>query len=209
MKKLILLIVLFTLFNIGYGQNESLTHKGFFARVGMGPVFGHLDYVDKEKSTGNEIYKGEFKGTGFAFDMRLGGAIKENQMLTFDIISRGISSPQVSINGSDYTTNDKISISEVTYGVGYTYYVMPVNIYLSGTLGGGVIVLNNDGVITRSKFGLSTVLSAGKTWWIGKRGWGLGVNGSYGFTKTVTTTNDIEETIKSNRFFITGIVTFH
>jgi len=65
------------------------------------------------------------------------------------------------------------------FGGGITYYFMPVNIYLSGSVGLGA--LSGGGNISgESDNGFAGMVTAGKEWWVSNR-WGLGVSGVFGF----------------------------
>ena len=155
-------------------------------------------------------YNIDFVGTGAAIELRLGGALSENLILTFDILSKAIVSPEVKVNGSGtYATSNDVSLGEVTYGAGLTHYVMPTDIFVSATVGTGAFVINNNEQTTRSKFGFSMQLKAGKHWWISKS-WGISLGGSYGFTSVDNTQNSIySEQIRSNRFTIIASIGHH
>ena len=69
-------------------------------------------------------------------------------------------------------------------GGGITYYIMPSNIFLQGSLGiGNFNLIDNDKKTSVSTDrGFSMQLKVGKEWWISKR-WRLGVALTYGKTK--------------------------
>ena len=146
--------------------NAGKIHKGFYARFGIGPVFGKASYDD----TGALVAQGEVKGTGAAIELLIGGAIKENLILHLDLVSRALVDPEVSLNSSGFVKTQDFSFSEASYGAGVTYYFMPINIYTSGSLGVGTFVFTDDkaGTTNRSDFGLAINIKAGKMFWIGK-----------------------------------------
>jgi hypothetical protein len=67
------------------------------------------------------------------------------------------------------------------FGAGLTYFFMPVNMYLSGTVGAGSLSFSGtdlDGLETDSGLALNFVL--GKEWWVSNR-WGLGLAGAFDY----------------------------
>ena len=177
--------------------------KGFHFEFGLGPAFGTI--TDKGTQSGN-LYNMEFSGAGFGIDLKLGGYVQDNLALTFDILSKAISSPTVVINGTTVPTSNDYSISEVTYGAGFTYYLMPSDVLLSATLGAGTFVSQNSYHITsRTDYGFSLQLKVGKHWWISEK-WGIAVSGAYGTTSASDAGQDIYGTftddISSSRFTI-------
>lgn len=182
------------------------THNGFYFSFGLGPVFGNVkdEYTD---TTGT--YELLFKGTGLAIDFRIGGAIKPDLILTGDIISRAVVSPDIELDGKSVSTSDYKSLSEVTYGVGLTKYYMPLNLYAGVTLGTGVFVVENDATQrnTRSEFGFSGAIRAGKSWWIGQK-WCLGLGTMVSYTSAKTDDDSYEEKLSATRFMLTAYVSF-
>ena len=66
-------------------------------------------------------------------------------------------------------------------GGGLTYYMMPANIYFTGSLGMGKLSYEDDeGNDSDTDMGLALDLAIGKEWWVGNS-WGLGVAGSMNY----------------------------
>jgi hypothetical protein len=188
-------------------------HRGFHLTVGLGPVYGHIhDRASGELAPDSSgTIELQYKGTGIGFDLRVGGAIKENLVLTFDIVSRAITSPMISYNGTDYTTTSDLSIGEVTYGAGITYFLMPSNISLGATLGAGAYTFNTTGqesASARSDFGFSGVARAGKTWWLG-RSVNMGFGLSYSYTRAPNNDAGVEETLWGDRLMASILFMLH
>ena len=205
---LLLSLCLFT-GNFLYGQSgkdKYQQHTGFFLSMSIGPAFGTIS----NDMNGDKL---EFSGTGSQFDIKVGGAIRENLILHATMISTAMTGAKVKyVNQTGKLTND-ISVNEnMMIGAGLTYYVMPSNIFLSGSAGIGNYTLENtkdskNNIKTDN--GLSMQLKAGKEWWVGKR-WGLGAAFTYG--KTVLTNgpyDGVEEKFNSNRFGVLFNVTFN
>jgi hypothetical protein len=178
------------------------SHSGFHFEFGIGPAFGTIN----DKYAGYDI---KFSGTGAAIDIKIGGAVDENLFLTFDMLSKAIVSPEITAGGITYPTSNEASLSEVTYGAGLTHYVMPTDIFLSITVGGGTFLISDDQQTTRSKFGISAQFKMGKHWWISKA-WGISLSGSYGFTSVNNTgTSYYSEKLKSNRYTVMVAIGYH
>jgi len=192
----------------GYHQ-----HDGFYLSMNIGTVFGNVTENDITYGNSNTM---EMSGPGGAIDLKIGGAIRENLILHATYISTGIVSPTVitttNMISKKQKAPDNIGVGEGMYGVGITYYVMPSNILLSGSLGLGRFAIldnnNNNNNIT-SDGGFSMQLKLGKEWWVSKN-WGLGVGLTYGSTNVTNKPNDgSTEELSSNRFGIQFNTTFN
>jgi hypothetical protein len=144
-------------------------HDGFYLSLNGGPAFGKI-VLDMQNSPVRQMI---FSGNGFESDFRIGGAPVENFILSVDLITRSIVGPELDIDGIKLTANDNVSASDQTIGLGLTYYIMPVNLFLSGTIGMGKFALTTNVGNSSSQAGLSFRLKVGKEWWVSKN-WGLG-----------------------------------
>jgi hypothetical protein len=62
-------------------------------------------------------------------------------------------------------------------GGGVTYYIVPANVYLSGSLGLGWLSATEN---VESDVGFGLDITLGKEWWVGGS-WGLGLAGAFGY----------------------------
>ena len=209
MKKVFLLLcITFSLSNFHsiYGQsvNDGFhQHTGFYLSLSAGPVFGTIE--------ANEISPVPFRlnfsgGTGGQFDIKVGGAIRENLILHATIISNALIGPKVTSNGQSITLPDNMNINEtMLLGGGVTYYLMPHNIFLSGSVGMGYFTMQykeNSDLNGSTDKGVSMQIKVGKEWWISKK-WGLGVALTYGKTNVNNRpSSGYAEKLNSNRFGI-------
>jgi hypothetical protein len=181
-------------------------HDGFYLSMAIGPVFGSItDVMDNQ-------YDLEFSGTGAVFDFKIGGAIKENFILHATIISNSMPGPSVKNGSQSAQASDNISINEVMFGGGFTYYIMPQNFFVSGSIGAGNFSIsdsrNSSNTVSTQK-GLSLQLKVGKEWWVSKN-WGLGIGITYGKTNlTNSAGSGLSEKMDSNRFGILFNTTFN
>jgi hypothetical protein len=183
----------------GYHQ-----HKGFYLSASFGPNFAGI----KDEVVGDYNY--DFNGTGAQFDLKIGGAIKENLILHATIIANSMTGPKITSNGSSQNTSNNLALGEAMFGVGITYYVMPSNIFLSSSVGlGNFTLIDNDKKTTvSSDRGFSMQLKVGKEWWVSRK-WGLGVALTYGKTQLTNRPGGIKELMNSNNFGILFNVTLN
>jgi hypothetical protein len=213
MKKTLFLFLFFAAFSLLKAQTQEQVqsiplgyhqHDGFYLSMSIGPVFGKITDDIKDN------YKMDFTGTGAQFDFKIGGRIGENLILHASMISSSISGPTISISDRSVKVPDDYSIGETMMGVGVTYYFMPSNFFLSGSLGLGnfSLVSTEDDINVSTKKGFSMQLKVGKEWWISKN-WGFGIGLTYGKTNLTNKSDGVEEKMDSNRFGILFNTTFN
>ena len=191
------------------GDGKFQQHTGFFLSMSIGPAFGLIS----DDMKGAVTDRLEFKGTGLQFDIKIGGALRENLILHATMASTAINGAKIKSKNQTGRLNDNMSVNEnMMIGIGLTYYVMPNNIFLSGSAGIGNYTLTdtkNSENNLRTDNGFSMQLKAGKEWWVGKR-WGLGIALTYGKTLVNNGPYDgVEEKFNSNRFGILFNTTFN
>ena len=195
-----------------YGQSEVgnvkyRQHTGFYLSLSVGPAFGTISNQIK----GGDLEK--YSGTGALFDIKIGGALQENLILHATMISTSINGAKVTLPNASGRLDDNMSINEnMLIGGGLTYYVMPQNILLSGSVGIGnynFTDTKNSDNNRKTDNGFSMQLKIGKEWWVGKR-WGLGMALTYGKTFLNNGPYDgIENKFNSNRFGVLFNATFN
>jgi len=158
------------------GAGEPRTHDGFLLRLSVGggtggskiddPTFGSVD----------------LSGMPYDVNIAIGGMITPNFALHGTLFGWSMSDPDAEVfdpvlgSGSG-TLNGDVTLG--AFGGGVTYYLMPANVYLSGTLGFGSMEFDGD-VSGETDSGLVLDLTVGKEWWVGNS-WGLGLAGAYGY----------------------------
>lgn len=198
MKKILTLSIALAICTLSIAQNKDRQHTGFFLSMGLGPVFGpiHMD------SNVDGAY--DMSGTGALFDFKIGGAVKENVLLHATLLSSSLVGPKITAAGQSAKTSDKLTMGETLLGAGVTYYLMPSNIFFSGSAGLANFTIDNQETDYKASTerGIGFQLRAGKEWWVSRR-WGLGVALTYNRSSVNNEPgNNIQEKLNSNRFGI-------
>jgi len=137
-------------------------HEGFFLRLNLGASFTGVSRPDDKWS-----------GGGLGMGLAVGGSVVENFSLHADFQNTWLPSPSERRGGTKHDLDYDIVLQSM--GVGATYYFMPVNIYVSASIGLGALVFEDDGGQSkRTKAGLALNGLVGKEWWVGSD-WGLGI----------------------------------
>jgi hypothetical protein len=139
---------------------------GFFLRLSAGAG-------GAETTFGDNLMK--FSGVSSSTNFAIGGVVLPNMALHATLFGWLLSEPDMEILGIPVTTNESVLLSGL--GIGVTYYIMPVNIYLSPSIGLGTLSEESDG---STDMGLILDMTLGKEWWVGGS-WGLGVAGGFGY----------------------------
>lgn len=114
---------------------------------------------------------GETADVNFA----IGGIVSPNLALHATLYGWLIQDPDVEVAGVNEKANGDLDLS--AFGVGLTYYFMPSNIYISGSLGLGKLSSEELAAVGETKEYPVFDLTVGKEWWVGSS-WGLGMAGA-------------------------------
>ena len=152
------------------------THDRFFLRMAVGGGW----FSNRIGSGTNKLELSGFAGDG---DIAIGGMVSPNLALHGTIFGWAASDPDVDAGtGVIGTATGTADMS--AFGGGLTYYFMPANAYVSGSLGFGSFGFDpGSGPRTETGDGLAFELTTGKEWWVGNS-WGLGISGAYTFSST-------------------------
>jgi hypothetical protein len=168
-----LLVVLIPLMALLAGPTHAgrRDHEdGFFLRLsaGGGAAQTELDIPG---------FDTKLSGAASNVNIAIGGIVAPNLALHATLFGWLVDEPDIDINGLSVTVQNDLSLSG--FGGGLTYYAMPVNIYLSGSIGAGSLTLELPGGDANSETGVMMDFTVGKEWWVGNR-WGIGVAGALG-----------------------------
>ncbi len=141
-------------------------HVGFFFRPDIG--FG---YLSSSESAGSAT--ATMSGFSGIAGVSVGGAVSENLILAAHVFDAVAINPDVSISGLGSTSTTDTTVSFLGMGPELTYYFMPENIYLSGTLALTRLSVSSHGNTADTNWGAGGRLAVGKEWWVSDH-WGLG-----------------------------------
>jgi hypothetical protein len=172
MLAVLLFLVLLANSSFSQTKNQARQHEGFFMRFLLGVGQGKVVIEDVE---GSDM---EFTGTPLGGRIQIGGSVSENLIIFGEAGGANFSEPTITWKGDEgLLTGKDMSIND--FGVGISYYIMPTNIFLSGsiTMSKDRIKTKNDDDQTETEAttesGLGFYLSAGKEWWVSDK-WALG-----------------------------------
>lgn len=144
-------------------RDTAHRHDGFFLRTHIGPAYTHMS------ADGATI-----KGNGGGFGLAIGGAVQDNLIVYGELFDDVAVGPEIEIDGLSGEAGEDTAAGVVGVGVGLAYYIMPANVYVSGTLTSARLTTQVDGEqIGQSDFGLGLSGMLGKEWWVSDN-WGLG-----------------------------------
>lgn len=148
---------------------EARTHDGFLLRLSAGPGYGETSIDPGEK----------IKMSGASGDMNIaiGGIVAPNLAVHGTLWGWLVSGPDVEVGSESGTANDA-NLSVSFFGGGITYYFMPINIYVSPSIGAAVGSIEEGNTTYETDTGFGLDLTLGKEWWVGD-GWALGAAGAY------------------------------
>lgn len=136
---------------------------GFYLRLTGGGGFSSTAITDPSS------FKLEFSGVGGNMSAAIGGVVSPNLAIHGTVWGWLVNSPDAEINGSSAgQLDDNLNLS--AFGGGATYYFMPANLYMTGSMGVGTLHTSSGS----SDAGFVFDLGLGKEWWVSST-WGLGL----------------------------------
>jgi len=145
-------------------------HDGFFLRLSEGLGYGQATASDN----GND-YK--YSGITTIMDIAIGYSVIENLAITADLFGGIQINPKRTVNGHSVSTSG-IQLDSLGFGVGATYYFMPLNLYANLGIGVAEMVLDAGNTRSETNTGGGFHVGVGKEWWVSDN-WGLGLAGQF------------------------------
>jgi hypothetical protein len=179
----------------GYRQ-----HDGFYLRMLAGAGLGGSQYREGLDLGGVET---RMIGSAATLEIALGFALFDNLIVHATLNGGTVQEDNKQTGKHDYEAKNIYTLVGF-FGGGLTYYIMPANVYVTGSVGvGGIGEVDDNGRDHReSEAGLGSSFALGKEWWLGRPGeWGLGValTGAY-----YQAPLEIDHTRSTYRAFTTG-----
>ncbi len=170
-KKIILVSLVLFVLSINAFAGSRDHDGGFFLRLSTGVGGAETEFSDPS-------FPAKFSGASSDVNIAIGAGVFNNFALHATMFGFMMPEPEYELGGISNIFNGNVSVFSV--GVGFTYYLMPANIYLSGSSGIGALELEIGGLSIESDPGPAFDVTLGKEWWVGGS-WGLGVSGSFGY----------------------------
>jgi len=199
MRKLALLAIPFLVLPTipNYARAKPHTHDGFLLRLSLG--FGY-ENLSVEDGIGTSTDVGGF---GAGTSIGIGGIVADNLAINADLFGAAVVSPNVEQNGVELGEADDTSVSLSGIGVGATYYIMPVNVYVALSLGFAATSITIDGSKFESDSGFAMNAMVGKEFWVGDE-WGIGVAAQFIYCNVPTTSDDADASFVSGNVMFTA-----
>ena len=170
-KKIVLVFLLMILLSVNAFAGPRDHNGGFFLRLSTGIGGAETEFSDPS-------FPAKFSGVSSDANIAVGACIFNNFALHATLFGFTMPEPKYELGGLEGPFNGNVSV--FSFGAGFTYYLMPANIYLSGSAGMGSLELEIGAGAIESDPGPAFDLTLGKEWWVGGS-WGLGVAGTFGY----------------------------
>lgn len=201
MKRFVIIEILLLLTVTIKAQNaDSFKNSNFFFSMGCGPLYGNM--IDKQL-----IGETTIQGPGLQVDIKPGLKIVPNLYLHGTFILNMV--PNADANGPYYHRKIK-RLSEKLIGGGLTYYFMPANVFISGSIGSAYFkIIDPDYSVynTITGRGFSFQLKSGKEWTISDN-FDVGISLTYNGSRVTHFTTGGDESLTSNSFGLLMNITF-
>ena len=158
-----------------HAQFAPFYHDGFLLRLSMG--LGQADSEIDGEFGGSDV---ELEGTAGDWNVAIGGVVAENLAIHGTFFGWWVDDPdqRISDGGLDSGGEFQGHLTMSAFGGGITYYLMPINIYFSGSFAAAKLYLDTPypPYDSDSDTGIAGDFTVGKEWWVGPS-WGIGFAG--------------------------------
>lgn len=145
------------------------THDGFFLRLATGFGYENLNLENSDSR-----FEMDIGGFGGGLSIAAGGIVARNLAINVDFFGAVVVSPSVQVNDVELGEASDASVVLSGVGVGATYYIMPINLYVALSVGFGIASITEDNERVETDPGFAMNLMVGKEFWVGRE-WGIGV----------------------------------
>jgi hypothetical protein len=147
-------------------SSNRRVHRGFYLAAQLGG--GYLALTSR-----NEGGVATLTGGGANVWVSAGASLIENLVLHADATTSFVNKPTLTYNDSDPVRAANVRANLWGFGGGATYFIMPLNVYVGGSLLLNQASIGLEGEAAASTdFGIGGALRAGKQFWIGDS-WGV------------------------------------
>lgn len=176
------------------GSPGAREHDGFFLRLSMGPGAGIALYREKVDTVRTSDV--EARGLAGLFELSMGGRVVGNLIAHGSVLFTRFQSETRRVDGVKDAAQS-VTSSSTMVGGGGSYYFMPLNVYVSSSVGLAWAFEERGNDQLRSGTGVFVLVAAGKEWWVGRSGeWGLGASLRGTFAAAPVDIAGVESTLK-------------
>ena len=148
---------------------------GLFFRFSIGP-----GTAVPAADLGGTVERVEMSGGTIELDLAAGWTVRENLALHATVFGWSLANPHFerSLPGTSGVFDGSVTLS--TYGIGATWFAMPINAHVTGSVGVGRVTFEfpDLGVADQTKPGVAFTAGVGKEWWMSDI-FGLGMSGYF------------------------------
>lgn len=208
MKKILIILVTLLALNVNAQSDLTRGHsRGEGLYISWSGGLGMLAVNDRITEGGSTTIK--TKGGAGGTNIRIGTAVKDDLLIHADILA--VVTGDIRLNASGDASgviSDADNIVMRIYALGTSYYFMPSNFFISGSLGLGTyeVTANIEETTTEMRPGL--IVKAGKDWWIAKS-WDMGVSFEMGYLRVDQHTEVRDEVLSGLALLASFNITFH
>ena len=179
-------------------------HDGFFLRLTLGPGAGVVG-LDAKRALDDTA----FAGLGWASSLDIGGSNGDNLAIFGRLRHASIANPVVYVDDDEVADAAATVVSQSMVGVGISYFIMPLNMYLGAAVGLAVVSgsykrPNRETLQYDSRVGFGLYAEDGKEWWIADD-WGLGVAARFSFADAVAS-DDLPDDSRFGAAFVSVLL---
>ncbi len=138
-------------------------HDRLFVRALIGPSYSEMKTNDTSELA--------LSGTAFGGALAVGWSLTDRWVAFAEVTGTVIPDPKATIKGGTVKADGRVNLTVL--GGGVAYYLVPANVYFSGTVGGTQAQFTVDGKKYRTHWGVGANIAVGKEWWL-TRDLGLG-----------------------------------
>ena len=148
------------------GSRPAPAQRGTLLRGCLGPA-----YFLPGGAAGDQF---DVTGPATSFGLLVGRAVVPNVVLHGQLLGAVAIAPAFSNLDGTLPSGGDAAARVFGIGVGASFYIMPANVYLAGTLSLSQVTLVNAGVVLDAGVAHGIAIAGGKEWWVSERV-GLGV----------------------------------
>lgn len=184
-------------------------HDGFFLRMLVGAGVGGTRYRDNLGVGGAAETTRTIGGAGTT-ELAIGASVTRNLIVHGTLSLSHMD--EVKKVGDQAWGDEELSTLLGFFGAGVTYYFMPNNIYITGSVGLGGLsqTSGTDHTHHESDVGFGTSIGLGKEWWLGRTGqWAIGIALTASYFEAPLEIEGIESTYRGYTSGLAFSTTFH